>query len=606
MVGAQEVTYVLFNRDCMNQLEYRYSYPSAKGDNPVWAYSIKPNIQEHFVFMTKGVGHYSPELPQGAISCNKLSLDDAFVANLNRDAQQMVIVFQRQSGGYWLMPVGSATLIARNNSRYWVRSSQSSFQFDTLRLVNEQNLAVPGSPTAAYFSGLKLNQCLMEYSFHCEPVKAGQLRSDIQFIPGIGMINDRTGNSASEAMENEIQLVRVNGKELADYLKEICPEGSGKIAMSKYQKMTGYGDKDFEADKELSSIMQKEQEDKPVIHSIDTDGMMCAEEWEPGTHIVQKGENLRAIARTYKVSEQHLVKWNQIANPDLIEICQKIWLKPPPAKATDNAGAAQNASIAAKSVVNTGKTVKPQGLAPDKKQKTTDPVRPVQHNEESEYVIDPAKKASSTPRIHTVFRGEYLSKIAKTYGCPEECICIANNMPMEGDELLEIGQQLIIPECTCTLNGEILKRKQSELPASKPALTVKKQEGDEKPVSKPVRKNKVDLDDEPPMMYNYDQEDLAPQKVKKPELADDSTFQDDELTKAAANKAKESAPAKKKTDGTPKVPLFREHHVKQGETLKSIAAKYKVNAAEISQINGLDPKESLIPGKLILVPIEEE
>ncbi|MCC7467080.1 MAG: hypothetical protein IT261_12460, partial [Saprospiraceae bacterium] len=218
MVGAQEVTYVMFSRDCMNQMEYRYSYPSAKGDNAVWAYAIKPNIQEHFIFMTKGAGHYSPELPQGTISCNKLGLDDAFVANINRDAQQMVIVFQRQSGGYWLMPVGSATLIARNNSRYWVRSSQSSFQFDTLRLVNEQNLAVPGSPTAAYFSGLKLNECLMEYSFHCEPVKAGQLRSDVQFIPSIGVINDRTGNSASEAMENEIQLVRVNGKELADHL----------------------------------------------------------------------------------------------------------------------------------------------------------------------------------------------------------------------------------------------------------------------------------------------------------------------------------------------------------------------------------------------------
>ncbi|MCC7465060.1 MAG: LysM peptidoglycan-binding domain-containing protein [Saprospiraceae bacterium] len=376
--------------------------------------------------------------------------------------------------------------------------------------------------------------------------------------------------------------------------------------MSKYQKIVGYGDKDFEADKELSSIMQKEQGEKPVTHSTGEDGMVCAEEWEPGTHIVQKGENLRAIARTYKVPEQQLVKWNQIANPDLIEICQKIWLKPPPASAKQNAPAAQNTAIASKSVVaSTGKTVKPQGAAQAQKQKATEPVRPVQHNEEAGYVIETPNKPSTTPRIHTVLRGEYLSKIAKTYGCPEECIRIANNMPMEGDELLEIGQQLIIPECTCTLNGEVLKRKQPEMPASKPALTVKKQTEDEKPVSKPVRKNKVNLDDDPPMMYNYDQEDLAPQKVKKTDLADDSTFQDDEPTKAAANKAKESVPAKKKTD-TPKVPLFREHHVKQGETLKSIAAKYKVDAAEISQINGLDPKESLIPGQLILVPIEEE
>ncbi|MBL7809517.1 MAG: LysM peptidoglycan-binding domain-containing protein [Saprospiraceae bacterium] len=608
ILSAQEVTYVLFNRDCMNQLEYRYSYPNVKGDNSVWAYSIKPNVQEYFVFMTRGAGHYSPELPQGTISCNKLTLDDAFVANINRDAQQMLIVFQRQSGGYWLMPVASATLVARNNSRYWVRSSQSSFQFDTLRLVNEQNLSVAGSPTAAYFSGLKLNNCLMEYSFHCEPVKSGQLRSDIQFIPTVGILNDRTGNSASQAMENELQLVRVNGKELDDYLKELCPEGTGKIAMSKYQKTTEYGDSDYEADKELSSIMQKEQEETaPVAHSTGSDGMACAENWEPGSHIVQKGENLRAIARTYKVSEQQLIKWNKIANPDRIEICQKIWLKPPPVSNQGNSkGTNAPTTLAKPAAAETGKTVKAQGST----LKSLETNKPVAHKTElakqPEYVVDAPAKSNSSPKIHTVHRGEYLYKIAKLYGCPEECIRIANNMSLEGDEPLNIGQQLIIPECTCTLNGKEIKRQQPEVPTTKPAPTVKKQDAVEQPVSKPLKKAKVDLDDESPMVYNYDQEDVAPQKVKKTDLTDDSSFYEDELGKAT-NKAKETIPAKKKTDGAaPKVPLFREHHVKQGETLKSIATKYRVDAAELSQVNGLDPKENLIPGKLILIPIEEE
>ncbi|MBN8678601.1 MAG: LysM peptidoglycan-binding domain-containing protein [Chitinophagales bacterium] len=610
---AQEVTYVLFNRDCMNQLEYRYTYPNVKGDNSVWAYSIKPNIQEHFIFMTKGAGHYSPELPQGTISCSKLNLDDAFVANINREAQQMLIVFQRQSGGYWLMPVASATLVARNTSRYWVRSSQSSFQFDTLRLVNEQNLAVAGSPTAAYFSGLKLNNCLMEYSFHCEPVKASQFRSDIQFIPSVGIINDRTGNSASQAMENELQLVRVNGKELDDYLKEVCPEGTGKIAMSKYQKATSYGDTDYEADKELSSIMQKEQE-APVAHSTNAAGMQCAEEWEPGSHIVQKGENLRAIARTYKVSEQQLIKWNKIANPDRIEICQKIWLKPPPTSAVQgNSKGTTPQPAVAKKLTESGKTVTPQGISQGTKTKSVDTNKPVVYNDESakDPLYEVEAPANATPRIHTVHRGEYLYKIAKLYGCPEECIRIANNMSLEGDEPLNIGQQLIIPECTCTLNGKQIKRPVPESPAAKPVVkpelpTVKKQDEVEKETPKPVKKTKVDLEDEAPMIYNYDKEDVAPQKTQKNNLAEDSSFYEDEASKVA-NKAKETVAPKKKTDGAaPKVPLFREHHVKQGETLKSIATKYRVDAAELSQVNGLDPKENLIPGKLILIPIDEE
>jgi LysM repeat protein len=108
------------------------------------------------------------------------------------------------------------------------------------------------------------------------------------------------------------------------------------------------------------------------------------------------------------------------------------------------------------------------------------------------------------------------------------------------------------------------------------------------------------------MVYNYDQGDVAPQKTKKTDLTEDSSFYEDELNKVT-EKAKETVAPKKKTDGTaPKVPLFREHHVKQGETLKSIATKYRVDAAELSQVNGMDPKESLIPGKLILIPIEEE
>ena len=167
ILPAQNVSYVLFNRDCMNQLEYRYSYPNLKGENSVWAYSIKPNVQENFIFMTQGAGHYSPEMPAGTVSCRDLNLDDAFVASVNRGAEQMLIVFQRQSGGYWLMPVESATFVARSGSNYWFRGRQSSFQFDTLRLVNEQNLAVAGSLTAAYFAGAKLSNCLLEYSFHC-------------------------------------------------------------------------------------------------------------------------------------------------------------------------------------------------------------------------------------------------------------------------------------------------------------------------------------------------------------------------------------------------------------------------------------------------------
>jgi LysM repeat protein len=614
ILPAQDVTYVLFNRDCMNQLEYRYSYSNLKGDNAVWAYSVKPNVQEHFIFMTEGEGHYSPELPDGTVSCKNLNLDDAFVAGINRDAFQMLIVFQRQSGGYWLMPVASATAVARKGSKYWVRSQQSSFQFDTLRLVNEQNLALTGSPTAAYYSGQKLNNCLTEYSFHCEPPKSGQVRSDLQLIPSIGIVNDRTGSSASQAMENELQLVKVNGKLLEDYIADACPEGSKKIAVSKSQKPAGYSEDKYETDKELASIRQnKADEQTPARYSTDAEGFACAEQWEPGTHIVQKGENLRAIARTYKVTEQELIKWNKIQNPDQIEICQKIWLKADRNKPKIETGKEPDSGTKVSSA-EIGKTVKPQGITQNSKEaskvqdtKKLEPSRPVVYSDgatdDQDEVYSKTKKTAA-PRIHTVRRGEYLYKIAKMYVCPEECIRIANALPLEGDEPLTIGQELIIPECTCTVDGKVIK-KSSAPPVEAAKPVVKKQEplvekqGPVKP--KKPRVNILDETDSPVQYSNDDQfpEPEVPAKIKKNETP---LYEDDATP--VSDKKPISGNVKKKE--TPKVPLFKEHLVKQGENLNSIAAKYKVDAFELSQVNGLDPKEKLIPGKLILIPVEEQ
>jgi LysM repeat protein len=605
---GQDVTSVLFNRDCMSQLEYRYSYPNLKGEDAVWAYSMKPNVLENYIFMTEGAGEYAAELPEGTVNCRSFEVDDAMVTKVNRGLQNMQIVFQRQSGGYWVMPVKSITLVERNGSKYFVRSQQSSFQFDTIRMVNEQNLAVAGSPTSAYYSGAKINNCMMEYSFHCEPVKVGQMRSDLQFIPGIGIINDRTGKSASQALENEIQLVKVNGKDLEDFITGICPEETPKIAATKYQKPRASVD-EVEEDKEISSIRQKEQDPTPATYSTDAAGIRCVEEWEPGTHIVQKGENLRAIARTYKVTEQQLIKWNKISNPDRIEVCQKIWLKQP-----NSAGNTTKIAATQPSVVQPGqgKTVRPQMDLSDKNAqkpatlKNPEATRPAAAKDQTELSAKPVKS-----KVHIVARGEYLKKIAKMYGCPEECIRLANSMPEEGEEPLYVGEELIIPECSCTVNGKPLLKPTQQAPVAAPvkAPEVKKQTPakpvtpEKKPVA-PVKKPKTSIldDSEIPQQYSNDEPTPEPQRITKPNLNEESTFFDDDTR---VNEKKPVSASNKKSE-TAKVPLFKEHHVKQGENLKSIAAKYHVDASELSQVNGLDPKENLTPGKLILIPVEQE
>lgn len=41
-------------------------------------------------------------------------------------------------------------------------------------------------------------------------------------------------------------------------------------------------------------------------------------------YVVQQGDSLRMIANKYHVSVEQLMKWNNIQNPDIIRVGQKI------------------------------------------------------------------------------------------------------------------------------------------------------------------------------------------------------------------------------------------------------------------------------------------
>lgn len=589
LLPAQDVTYVIFNRDCMSQLVYRYAYPNVKGDEPVYAYSIRPNVLENYVFMVEGSGHYSPSMPAGAVSCSSLNLSDGYVAALNRNDRQMLVVFQRQEGGYWLMPIGSATLVARSGPKYWVRSKNCSFTFDTLRMENDINLAVTGSPTAVYFSGAQIRNCLMEYAFHCESPKVGQIRSDIELIPSLGFSSDRTGLSSAKALENEMKLYRVNGQFIDDFIGDGCPEAA-KIAISKNQPAAQYGyDKETygysEADKETVSIKTNNETDlSPAHYNYEGEIVLinCPEKLGNGYHVVQKGENLRAIARTYNVDVPALVKWNKIQDPNIIEICDIIWYQPPPAgfdKSTLGvAPKPRQYSTDNNMVIDQRKLRKiegsDKGLAPQV-YSTNDP------NYDSWSLQQAQNKATTTtdarPLIHTVQKGEYLYKIARMYDCPDDCIRRANKMPESGNVTLNVGERVIIPECNCLNNTNLSKN----TPYDEPVNTyAKKQKNSEGTVLDPVN-------------YNYQE------NPEGKTLTDEWRIDVD--NKVASSLSSKTTGKKPTTESS--VPQFKEHLARQGDTIRSIATKYKVDPAELAQVNGLGLNEAITPGKWILVPI---
>ncbi|MBN3787371.1 peptidoglycan DD-metalloendopeptidase family protein [Burkholderia sp. Ac-20353] len=54
----------------------------------------------------------------------------------------------------------------------------------------------------------------------------------------------------------------------------------------------------------------------------------------PGFYRVERGDTLSKIARSNRQSVQNIVRWNQITNPDAIEVGQVLRVEPPPGTTT--------------------------------------------------------------------------------------------------------------------------------------------------------------------------------------------------------------------------------------------------------------------------------
>jgi LysM repeat protein len=497
LLSAKTVTYVIFDRDCMRQLAFRFAYPNEKSESPVVAYSMQPNALENYIFISGGAGEYSPELPAGATLCSNLNMSDGFISAINKGDRHVTVVEQRREGGYWLTPIGSAILIAQNGPKYWIRSKNCSFTFDTLHKETDVNLAVSGSPTAVYFRGTGFRNCLAEYSFHCEAIKSGNIRSDIKLIPSLGFSEDRTGSSNANALENEMTLDRVNDQFVDDYIYQGCLKG-GKTGVASTYKNTKL------ANPSVSGGYSRDSSDvnDPILYQYEGKPLLisCSEKLGKGYHVVQRGDNLMGISRTYGVTIHNIIEWNDLVDPDKIEVCQIIWYEKPPENVID-------------------KSVK--GVMLDS----------ALHNTLENKVVDQRKinKLAPMTEIKVLF--------------------LDNPAPQEK------------PTDTLSPKGAFNDTAAYEY-----------------------------FDDIQPNQVENDSMTLD--KVKKDEYQDGAS--------AVTFGAKLGA-----EDGVKhKTPQFRKYLTRQGDTLRSIAALYKVDPAALAWLNGLGLEDLVVPGKMFLIPMQ--
>lgn len=559
---AQSPVYVLFNADCMDQLEYRYT----KSGNSVFAYSMRPNADEQYIFMSGENGMPTQSLPDGTYDCRNLRLNDEAVRVINQQSsvRQMYVIIQRPQD-YLMMPVYSATQIKRVASYYLLVSPKYVFAIDTTKLSYQDNLQGENSPTVIRFTGSKLANCRYQYSFHGEPARNFKESMDFDFIFGVGVINSRTGATTLEQQENEMRLIGVNGNYVENYLATICQNTQqANTSGNSASKWTGTAEFGYiRDDKEASSVANNNintwQPDQTGVQNNVNTLTNCPEAPGTGYHIVQRGESLKAIARTYNVDLKSVIKWNNIKNPDHIEICQKVWLQKPPAYSAETATSKGIASTAPSS---TGPTVFNQSVYWNQGANTT----PGQYN----YTPTQYNYNTTQNGVYYVQKGETLYGIAKRYGCAEECFRRANNMPLEGNVTIRTGQALVVPECTCVTGGQT----NVNTTAPRTSSPVVPQE-----VSNLLNSQTQGVS---PVVYDYQ---------------NPNRFQETPVSGMTGKNVNPVQQGGNQQD----LPPTQEHTVRQGETMNSIAIKFKMTVAELAQLNSIAADEKLVPGKRLVV-----
>jgi len=69
----------------------------------------------------------------------------------------------------------------------------------------------------------------------------------------------------------------------------------------------------------------------------------------PGFYRVERGDTLYKVARSNRTSVQNIVRWNNLSNPDSIEVGQVLRVSPPPGTATASTGSSRSSSSASAS-----------------------------------------------------------------------------------------------------------------------------------------------------------------------------------------------------------------------------------------------------------------
>ncbi len=623
-LSAQTTTYLQIDPSCMDRLEYHINGQTTGVE--YIAYRVRLNNNEYITLeLGAEASNSSLSAPENLRTCRNLNFNKDFVERLNT-GENAVYIVRKSDFGYNISPIYMASYTRVAGSYVEYASYNYDFKSDLENTVSGINLSSEEAPSHLYYSGNDYVQCVKSYDFRLNSKEVCRPPIDVTFIPQIGMIREHTGLSYQNNTESTLNLVRINDVSIDTYISSICEKiappsmsntyaeglenyhdtqsetvvttyssesntdvmevpmviidgqvtdengnqsgienvGTNVLVRSKAKsskvkpaaiastKTTTKFKTDVKAMKEEAGMIVTAAETKDVLTEKTGEIIKCKETTIKGAHIVQQGETLYGIARKSGISVAQIRSWNSLNDQAVLKPCMRLatiapasLLKVKPV-IKDDRTEVEVKKTKVTAIEAPKPKVTPARIAVDKVRKKgaegsdkEEEVNATKSVTETTTTTSSSAWKTNNTGVHKVKQGETLSGIAKLYGYTTERFMNINNM--KTSDVLKIGQLLIINDCVC------------------PA-------GEKAAIKNEVSKFSV-----------------VPQSI------------------TVATTDKFAAKGEEETVILATTTVKKMHIVEEGETIASVAKKYKMTNEQLCKLNQLDKNEILVTYQKLVV-----
>lgn len=229
--------YMEYDPACMDRYEYRYKGVNSGFSHVV--YHLRLNEQEKIVLEVGIESKIDYETkPNNVKRCSEVSINERMVREINNGDLQLYIV-KRAGTGYNVSPVGISTYSQISTRGIGFSSMDNIFAYDYSQPANGANLARKGSTAKVFYNGTLSHNCPKKFLFTKTKNQAGKNYTEMTIVPGIGVTQEKTGFNQTDAENNVLELVSINGVPLNNYLNAYCRANPNGLPGTFYSSRKG-------------------------------------------------------------------------------------------------------------------------------------------------------------------------------------------------------------------------------------------------------------------------------------------------------------------------------------------------------------------------------